>query len=138
MPTLEERFWVKVKKTDQCWFWIGGGGRYGAFRIGGRKGRAMLPHRVAYEMLVGPIPDGLILDHLCHHTRCVNPKHLEPTTQAQNNKRARHASRTMTHCKRGHMFDLFNTYIEPSGRRVCRACRLERQRRYAEEATATF
>lgn len=88
---LAERFWSKVDKEDSdgCWLWVGGysggkNGRYGCFSIGGRRGGMRPAHRVAYELLVGPIPEGMVLDHLCHNTRCVNPRHLEPVSQEEN------------------------------------------------------
>lgn len=85
------RFWAKVEKSEGCWLWIGTGNRsgYGHFSIRGRGGRAKVgAHRFAYELAVGPIPDGLTIDHLCFNTSCVNPDHLEPVSQAENSKRA--------------------------------------------------
>lgn len=83
-----DRFWAKVVKTSSCWVWVGsGGGRigeYGVFRMDSGPVRA---HRYAYELLVGPIPDGMTLDHLCRVTRCVNPSHLEPVTLEENVRR---------------------------------------------------
>lgn len=96
-----------------------------------------MAHRVAYEWLVGPIPVGLDLGHVCHdqdascpgglcmHRRCVNPAHLRPMTRAENCANGRHnASRT--HCPRGHAYDEANTYVTPSGYRQCRTCNRER------------
>lgn len=93
-----------------------------------------MAHRVAYELLVGPIPDGLQLDHLCRNTRCINPHHLEPVTCAENLRRApgswavRFGDRTL--CDRGHPFTPENTYVgtRRKGRRivqfrVCRECK---------------
>jgi hypothetical protein len=77
------RFWAKVEKTDGCWFWrariIATG--YGSFSLDGRK---VMAHRFAYELLVGPIPEDLELDHLCRVRHCVNPAHLEPVTHREN------------------------------------------------------
>lgn len=119
-----DRFWTKVRPTGFCWEWtayIDPAG-YGRFRL---RTHSAYAHRVSYELLVGPIPDGLTLDHLCRNTRCVNPDHLEPVTQGENSRRARRfASRSAaprTHCKRGHAFDLANTYHGPRGRN-CREC----------------
>lgn len=126
--TLEKRFWAKVERSDDnsCWLWTGYVLRgYGRFESTGA-------HRVAYELLVAPIPPGLHLDHLCRVTRCVNPSHLEPVTQAENNRRA---SAAQTHCKRGHEFTPENTYRIP-GRpspRTCRECAKERSRRWWQE-----
>lgn len=84
----ERRFWSKVDASGDCWLWTGaphlGYGRFSRGRSG-----ATYAHRVAYELLVGPIPDGLTLDHLCWNTLCVNPDHLEPVTRAENTRRAR-------------------------------------------------
>jgi uracil-DNA glycosylase family 4 len=82
----ESRFWAKVRKTDNCWYWLGwrDSWGYGRFDVAGKKVRA---HRFAYELLVGPIPAGMTLDHLCHHEACVNPSHLEALTVADHNRR---------------------------------------------------
>jgi len=85
-----DRFWDKVVKTSSCWVWIGaGGGRLGEYGVFKPEPHvAFKAHRYAYELLRGPIPDGLTLDHLCRVTRCVNPDHLEPVTLAENVRRA--------------------------------------------------
>lgn len=135
--TLAERFWAKVdwREPDECWEWQGSLQRhgYGHIYIGKIDGskRFRSAHRVAYELEVGPIPDGLVLDHLCRNPICVNPSHLEPVTQRINLLRgetvpARRAAKT--HCKRGHPFDEENTRIDKKGRRVCRTCASDRQR----------
>lgn len=87
-PTTEQRFWQKVEKSaDGCWLWAGTilPSGYGQFRVGLGRARA---HRFAYELLVGEIPEGLTIDHLCRNIRCVNPDHLEPVTAAENVRRA--------------------------------------------------
>jgi hypothetical protein len=88
--SLRERFWSKVNKygPNGCWLWtasIAPNG-YGHFYRGTTGGR--VAHRFAYELLVGPIPEGLQLDHLCSNRGCVNPDHLEPVTAAINTRRA--------------------------------------------------
>lgn len=87
--TFQERFWSKVTKTDTCWLWAAASERngYGAIREPGT-GRMLYAHRLAYEWLVGPIPEGLHIDHLCNVRRCVNPSHLEAVTQQENNVRS--------------------------------------------------
>ena len=85
--TLAERFWSKVDHPDanDCWPWLGAKNPKGYGRIkadGGR--RTLQAHRVAYELLVGPIPDGHHLDHLCRNRGCVNPSHAEPVTPKEN------------------------------------------------------
>lgn len=91
--SLEQRFWARVEKTDECWLWLGGGcgNGYGHFRggevgIDGRR-RYVLSHRWAYEQAVGPIGDGLEIDHLCRTKTCVNPGHLEAVTHEVNIRR---------------------------------------------------
>lgn len=84
----EPRFWSKVDKADDCWIWRGHHGRfgYGLFTWAPSRGvsKVRAAHRVAYELLKGPIPDGLVLDHLCRNPPCVNPDHLEPVPQVVN------------------------------------------------------
>ena len=82
----QQRFWAKVNKTPDCWLWTGGkhGYGYGRFYLHGRYVRA---HRYAYELLVGAIPSGLVIDHLCRVRVCVNPAHLQPVTHQINCQR---------------------------------------------------
>jgi len=111
----EERFWSKVvfPEDSDCWLWaasINNNG-YGEFWAGDKYVKA---HRWAYEYLIGPIPAGLTIDHLCRNRACVNPAHLEPVTLRINLLRgntfqARNAAKT--HCESGHSFDLFNTCL---------------------------
>lgn len=136
------RFWQKVDKECSpgtgCWVWTAAlAGGYGCVGWGDRIQRA---HRVAYELLVGPIPDGLELDHLCHtndpnciggqscpHRRCVNPSHLEPVTGVVNVLRGQspHAQAArQTHCVQGHEFTPQNTRVYVGrGQRVCLTCK---------------
>lgn len=128
-----DRFMANVDLTLACWEWQGGKnwGGYGRFHTGGRQWQA---HRWAYEHFVGPIPEGLQLDHLCRVRHCVNPAHLEPVTLTENLRRGEGSfkwKREATECPRGHPFDEANTYIRPDGRRRCRACDNMRHRRAA-------
>lgn len=115
-------FWSKVEKSNGCWIWRGivKPDGYGQFSRTGA-------HRVAYMLSVGPIPDGLEIDHLCFQILCVRPDHLEAVTHAEN-KRRRYARQTG--CHRGHEFTEENTYRYGS-RRVCRACNRIRVAQYA-------
>lgn len=117
-----QRFWSRVEKTPTCWLWTGYTTSRGYGQLGKGSGptQAHLAHRVAYELLVGPVPAGLELDHLCRNPPCVNPSHLEPVTHAENMRRA---GAVVTQCKHGHPYDEANTYIRPDrGTRQCRAC----------------
>lgn len=130
--SLERRFFALVDKTETCWVWKGSmHNGYGEFRRFHREPMSRA-HRVAYELIVGPIPDGLELDHLCRNRSCVNPAHLEPVDHRTNVLRgegltARYARRNA--CSEGHPFTPENTYMRPSGGRRCKTCRLDAQRR---------
>lgn len=130
--SVAERFWSKVEKTASCWLWTAATlrGGYGQFTIS--HDVKISAHRWSYESLVGPIPDGLVLDHLCRVSACVNPNHLEPVAQAENVRRGEvwMISGSKTHCPSGHEYAGGNLYLRPSdGARVCRACTREHQRR---------
>jgi hypothetical protein len=125
---LNERFWSKVDRNadNECWPWkaslrMNG---YGQFMLAGHNVAA---HRLAYEMVVGPIPEGLDLDHLCRNRTCCNPAHLEPVTRRENARRGIKGVLT-THCPQGHPYDEANTRITRNGWRSCRACGRERAR----------
>ncbi len=134
------RFWEKVAvdQPETCWPWIAGLDRhgYGVFTHNGRNVRA---HLWAYLALVGPIADGLVIDHLCRVRHCVNPEHLEPVTNRVNIQRGRagHPSTNVmalrTYCQ-GHPYDEANTLhqVLPDGRRrrLCRECRRVVNHRY--------
>lgn len=122
---LGHRFFAKVEFPSlwgTCWLWRGavkgnGYGHMAKARPDGTPGLEQV-HRVAWELSMGPIPPGLVIDHLCRVKKCVNPQHLEPVTQAINLFRARR-----THCKRGHEFTPENEYWAPKGKsRGCREC----------------
>ena len=133
---LEDRFWPKVVALSSgCWEWRGARGShgYGIIRVGPVAPRHYVrAHRVSYEMLVGPVPEGRELDHLCRNPPCVNPSHLEAVTHRENVRRgvsaaAQHAR--ATHCPQGHAYDEANTMRSVEGRH-CRACRTARLLRY--------
>ena len=130
---MPERFWQKVELGPDCWEWRASKLRdgYGNFWL---DGRVRLAHRVAYELVREPIPEGLVIDHLCRNRGCVNPAHMEAVTPAVNNsvERAHLVNRTKTHCKHGHEFTPENTG-RFGGRRYCRECR----RRWSKERRAT-
>jgi hypothetical protein len=83
-----KRFWAKVQRTATCWSWTGWINDHGYGHFGVNNTKTVKAHRYAYELLVGSIPAGLVLDHLCQVRACVNPAHLEPVTMAENTRRA--------------------------------------------------
>ena len=125
------RFWSKVDKSNECWLWLTATNLngYGRFRL---NGKTRLAHRVAYEFVVGEIPEGLQLDHLCRVRLCVNPAHLEPVTCLKNNHRGLSgvSNRSKTHCPQGHAYDSSNTYVDKLNRRYCKACRKARMKEW--------
>lgn len=108
-----------------CWEWQANmsNSGYGQLRVTRPKRRTLLAHRASYEAFIGPIPDGLQIDHLCRNKRCCNPEHLEPVTHAENMRRRDAA---ITSCPAGHPYDDKNTYRDRRGKRHCRACSRDR------------
>lgn len=133
----EERFYAKVHFKSGCWPWLSDVTRAGYGRITIDYKRYMA-HRVAYELWVGPIPEGLQLDHLCRNPSCVNPLHLEPVTPRENLMRGEtlaSANAVKTHCPQGHSYDEMNTELR-AGRRFCRECRRTKAREYQRRMAA--
>lgn len=126
------RFWSKVEFTDSCWNWLACRNQdgYGAFGIGSRADgtrRIIGAHRWAYEFAIGPIPDGMEIDHICHTRYCVRPDHLQVVTPVMNKKLAEFDhlgqwQKSKTHCPSGHPYDEANTHIGTKGERKCRTC----------------
>lgn len=123
--SFDRRFMPHVEKVESgCWLWTGSkmNNGYGQVGVGGRLFAA---HRFAYQELVGEIPKGLDLDHLCKNKACVNPEHMEPVTRSVNLSRRDpflYHNERKTHCPSGHEYAGDNLYIHPTGRRCCRAC----------------
>lgn len=135
--SAEDRFWSKVDVAGVCWEWTAGTARgYGHFYF---EGKDVGAHRWAWEYLVGPIPPGLELDHLCRNPPCVNPDHLEPVTQRLNVERGAvpRLRAAKTHCPQGHPYDEVNTYRNPAkpNSRQCRACTRRANREYYRRKT---
>jgi hypothetical protein len=132
--TSSDRFWSKVDRREgECWLWTAGLNQhgYGWFH----NSESQLAHRHAYELLRGPIPDGLVIDHLCRNRACVNPDHMEPVTRGENVRRGA-KGRLVTHCVNGHVYDEANTYTRGNGTRSCRTCRRAQKRRFDERRRA--
>jgi hypothetical protein len=133
IPVID-RVMAKVVADGDCWIWTGsvGSSGYGKIGSGGRYGVDVLTHRTVWEHHNGPIPEGLVLDHLCGVIRCCNPWHLEPVIQTENQRRQ---SARRTACNAGHTYTPESARVGPNGRecRICHAAR-ERARRAALRA----
>jgi len=134
---LAERVLTNYVLSDTgCWVWTRTRGKtygYGHVKSGGRMRRV---HRVSWELANGPIPAGLQLDHLGRNPACINPAHLEPVTNEENQRRA---AAVHTSCRRGHPYTVENTRCgSGSAKRVCRTCVRETQRRYAARRAAAL
>src|SRR5262245_10973804 len=121
--TTRERFLnkpIKIERTAgwECWLWQGklDDGGYAIIRVDDHR---MNAHRFSYELLVGPIPDGLVVDHLCRRRHCINPDHLEPVTNEENVRRGahKHAGQLVPRetCDKGHVLTGDNLYINDQG-----------------------
>lgn len=133
------RFWSKVEKTETCWLWLPPTNHagYGIFWPTNKK--RFMAHRWAYETFVGPVPEGLDLDHLCRVRQCVNPAHLEPVTRRENTLRGNSPSvviRRRGTCDRGHELTADNLANAGNGKVTCRKCHNAWRRRTREKRTA--
>lgn len=113
--------------SNGCWEWTGTRSRKGYGQIRWIDNKYAPAHRLVYTLLVGPIPDGLQIDHLCRVRHCVNPAHLEAVTSAVNTARSPIAIAAVnsrkTHCPSGHPYSGENLYVRKSdGARICREC----------------
>ena len=149
MPALGQRIPPHIRALDKtligegCWEY---GGKirtdgYGSVYInnGTKKGTTALAHRVVYEGMVGPIPEGMYLCHHCDNPKCVRPDHIFVGTDADNKAdmyaKGRHShgethwKSKVTHCPQGHPYSGHNLYIRKCGRRMCRACNNARRNR---------
>lgn len=122
-----QRFWSKVVKGkwNQCWLWTGTPTYqgYGQLKV---DGRSFLAHRIAYELCVGPIPEGQEISHRCRNRHCMNWRHLKADSHYEHmqfiNTGANHYATHKTHCANGHLYDAANTYFDTKGWRRCREC----------------
>lgn len=123
-PIMERLMRLVTKTADGCWLYAADTRAGKSYRqvteiVDGKQVHAYA-HRVAYEHIVGPIPPGMQLDHLCRNRMCVNPEHLEPVTAQENRRRA---TALITECPNGHPYDEANSKHSPDGRRYCRECK---------------
>lgn len=135
-----DRFWPKVDATGDCWEWTASRTRNGYGWFLESKGKAKVAHRWAYENLVGPIPDGLQIDHLCRNRACCNPDHLDPVPRLENvcrGSRGR-AKPRKTHCPQGHPYAGTNLLILGDGQRRCLICTRETRLRAKLKYKAKF
>lgn len=140
---IRERFMDVVEKVPSgCWEWQACKNDLGYGQLALLGGKRVGAHRFSYEKFVGPIPEGMDLDHLCRNPPCVNPAHLEPVTHRENVYRGASldvAAHLEDKCRRGHDMTPENTYQFPNGRgRTCRKCmRIRNLRRNRSRKTAT-
>lgn len=119
------------KETDKndCWNWSGAKRKgYGMIKVGMKQ---MSVHRVLYEILVAPIPEGYVIDHLCRNKSCINPAHLQPVTSKENTLRGTSfaaINSKKTHCPKGHEYTQENLGKNKAGRRVCKQCNRDRMK----------
>lgn len=131
-----ERFWAKVDQSGDCWIWNGsrttkGYGTFWAERA------TWYAHRFAYEALIGPIPDGLVIDHLCRNPACVNASHLEAVTTAENTRRGLMGFELTGQCRAGHDVTAEGAVlVDQRGNRRCARCSEASDSRYNAKQSA--
>lgn len=130
--TLRERLFSRLAiDPSGCLLWTGSVHASGYGRMSDSSGKTAYVHRLMYELFVGPIPDGLELDHLCRVRRCASPAHLEAVTRQVNQLRGQTisaANAAVARCPQDHAYDEANTGRRPGGQRYCKACNRERAR----------
>ncbi len=122
-----ERFWSKVDRSNECWFWLAYKDKhgYGQFRLNGKTAYA---HRVSYEWHKGDIPPNKSIDHICRNPSCVNPQHLEVVTQLENVHRGVALKGTRTYCVNGHL-----RAKEGKAHRSCKRCINDRSKAWRKD-----
>jgi hypothetical protein len=134
LARFEEK--ISPEPNSGCWLWDGAINRdgYGNFWLP-RQRRGIGAHRLSYILAVGPVPDGLEIDHLCRMRCCVNPEHMEPVTKAENARRGivGHNSSAKTHCPQGHAYtadNLVKIRTRSRTNRICLTCSRLNRRKY--------
>lgn len=130
LPDAIKKYHERIIISENgCWVWQGYKQKsgYSIINPGSDNNVRKLGHRHIYEILVGPIPPGLTLDHLCRNPPCVNPEHLDPCTLIENINRAI-PYRAKTHCPRGHEYTASNTMFNMKGSKACRKCKNDKQK----------
>ena len=122
---IKERLFDKTNfgGVADCWEWTACRCKQGYGRIG-LNGKVVKAHRAIYEILVGPIPKGLVIDHLCRNRSCMNPSHMEPVTAAENYRRGKKGILATGLCKKGHPL------VRGSSQSICQICHKERNKAY--------
>jgi len=129
---LRERFEAKVNRTPGCWLWTGAKTSvgYGLIQDDAPSRRSLAAHRLAYEWANGPIPEGLVIDHLCRVRECVRPEHLEAVSSQVNVERGPNYSSNRSACPHGHLYGGDNVWVDKRGKRYCRTCQRAQSRDY--------
>ena len=134
MHQYKEKLLAKLDKSNSCWIFTDSLDKdgYGRVRCGDKK---IFAHRLSYQIFIGQIPDGLVIDHLCRNRSCANPEHLEAVSNAENIRRGETGKilKDKTHCPQGHEYNENNTRIKKSGHRSCKECdRIAHNIRYSQ------
>ncbi len=136
-----ERILKRTMSVGECLLWAGPVNEHGYGVVGDSKAAVRgYVHRLVWEQVHGPIPEGMVLDHVCHgpgceaksqclHRRCLNLRHLRLVTRSEN--AARQDRTWRAHCPQGHPYTEENTYVRKNGLRQCRTCRGWKGLRYA-------